>query len=243
MSTPTLTTAPCTSCGRPVAYEPIIVGTKDLGKLLFRYCAPCEDTKRRQDAEEEAELREERFLSQIRAIIPPDLRATSIHHPTFNMPLWKAVNAWSLGIGNEWLGIIGPAGQCKTRVLALKANKMIRQGMRVFWTDAPRFQTYAEDRNDRDHNRRSIAQEHLHECHQAAVLIFDDIGKNTWSHAMERHFFSLLDHRKNNQLPILWSANCHPQDLSASITKLNAGAIIGRMIDRCDIIDLFPSDS
>lgn len=237
----TLTTTACQSCGKAVPYEPIVIGERDFGRLLHRLCAGCQDIHARQEAEEAAERREEAMLSQIRSIVPKDLRETSIHHPDFNLSLWKFVNQWTLGEGNEWLGIIGSSGQCKTRVLALKANKMIRQGMRVFWTDATRFQTYAEDRNDRDQTRRSLADQHLRECHGAAVLIFDDIGKNTWSAAMERHFYSVLNHRKNNQLPILWSANCHPEELSASITKINAGPIIGRIIDRSRIIDLFPT--
>lgn len=240
-ATLTTTTKPCSTCGTPVAYEPILIGSRDFGPLLHRLCPRCQAIHDRQEAEEAAERREEALLSKIRAIVPKDLRETSVHHPDFNQSLWKFVLQWSLGDSNEWLGIIGPSGQCKTRVLALKANKMIRQGMRVFWTEATRFQTYAEDRNDRDHTRRSLADQHLRECHTAAVLIFDDIGKNTWSAAMERHFFSVLDHRKNNQLPVLWSANCHPEELSNSISKLNGGPIIGRLIDRSRIVDLFPT--
>lgn len=240
MSTTATATMPCARCGTPTPYEPIHIGGRDFGRLIGRFCESCEDIQKRQEAEEAAERREEEFLSAIRAIIPPDLRQTSIHHPEFNTNLWAAVSGWSV-TQNQWLGLIGPSGRCKTRVLALKANKLIRQGFRVFWTDAVRFQTYAEDRSARDSIRATLAAEHLAACRHSSVLIIDDIGKNTWGPSMERHFFSLLDHRKNHQLPILWSANCHPEEMAVSLSKHNAAPIIGRLIDRTEIIDLFAS--
>jgi chromosomal replication initiation ATPase DnaA len=230
---------PCVDCGAGVPYEPILVMGRDLGRVLARYCDACETKRKIADDQARAEERRNCITAAL-AKIPPELRLTTLDHPEFNLSLWLAVKAWTTGPDAEWLGLIGPAGCCKTRVLALLAMRGIRAGQRVIWTSAVKLQTEAERSNARDHVLASNAREHLLECQYAPVLIIDDIGKNTWDHRFERHFFTILDHRRNYRLPVLWSANVHPEGFSQVITKANAGPIIGRLMDRTAIFDLFP---
>jgi DNA replication protein DnaC len=231
-------TRPCTTCGAPIPYEPLMVGERDFGKLLSRYCAPCEKAAAVADNQRAAEEREQLALERIRSIIPPDLRGTLVTHPDFDRALWRVVDEWGPGTDGRWMGIVGPAGRCKTRCLALKANRFIRNGQRVAWTTATYLQTASEDRSSRRHDLAAIAQAHLRDCMVAAVLIIDDLGKNTWTPTFERHFFELINHRRNHLLPILWSSNVHPEQFSQVISTVNAMPIIGRLLDRCDVLEV-----
>lgn len=230
---------PCVECGSAVPYEPILVMGRDFGRVLARHCDSCETKRKIADDQVRAEERRNRITAAIDAIIPPELRLTQQDHPGFNRELWMAVKAWTPGPDAEWLGLIGPAGCCKTRVLALLAMRGIRAGQRVVWTSAVRLQTEAERTGTRDIHAVN-AREHLMDCQYAPVLVIDDIGKNTWGDRFERHFFTILDHRRNFRLPVLWSANVHPEGFSQVITAANAGPIIGRLMDRTAIFDLFP---
>jgi chromosomal replication initiation ATPase DnaA len=215
-----------------------MVGDKDLGALVARFCEPCERAEKLAEAKRAEEEREQVALERIRSIIPPDLRETSVKHPDFDRALWRAVDAWGPGMEGRWLGIVGPAGRCKTRCLALKANRFIRNQQRVAWTSATTLQTASEDRSSRRNDLAAIAQAHLQDCKVAAVLVIDDLGKNTWSPTFERHFFDLINHRRNYHLPILWSSNVHPEQFSQAISAVNANPIIGRLLDRCDVFEI-----
>ena len=237
---PSVSSLPCQDCGAAVPYEPIIIMGYDFGKTLSRRCDSCATSQLAAAALAEEEARRERIAATIKATVPPELRDTDIDLPEFSRQLWHAVKAWTAGPDAEWLGLIGPAGCCKTRILALLAMRGIRAGQRVVWTSAVRLQTEAERSNARAHVLASNAREHLLDCQYAPVLVIDDIGKNTWDVRFERHFFTILDHRRNYRLPVLWSANVNPEGFSQVISAANAGPIIGRLMDRTAIFDLFP---
>jgi DNA replication protein DnaC len=240
---PPVSSLPCQACGAAVPYEPIIIMGRDFGKTLSRRCDQCEAEHRRAIAIEDEQVRLQLIANRIESTIPPELRDTELDHPDFNRPLWEAVRRWTAGPNAEWLGLIGPGGGCKTRILALLAMRGIRAGQRIAWTSAVKLQTEAERSNARAHVLAANAREHLLECQYAPVLVIDDIGKNTWDNRFERHFFTILDHRRNYRLPVLWSANVHPVGFSEVISKANAGPIIGRLMDRTAVFDLFPSSN
>jgi DNA replication protein DnaC len=238
---PTVSSKPCDDCGAAVPYERIYVMGRDFGRLLARRCDACATKAKIAADAANAEERRNQIAATIDATIPPELRLTRADHPEFNVELWRVVKSWTPGPDAEWLGLIGPAGCCKTRILALLAMRGIRAGQRVVWTSAVRLQTEAERTLTRDPLAPN-AREHLRDCQYAQVLILDDIGKNTWGDRFERHFFEILDHRRNHRLPVLWSANVHPEGFSQVISKTNAGPIIGRLVDRTALFDLFPSE-
>lgn len=137
-----------------------------------------------------------------------------------------------------WLGLIGPAGRCKTRCLALAAKAAILRGNRVTWTTANRLLEAAHDRNSKDKALATLAREHLAECLHAGVLVIDDLGKNEWTAAFESQFFQILDHRKNHRLPLLFSSNAHPEGFSLVLSDLNREPIIGRLMDRTTLLEI-----
>ncbi len=227
----------CKLCGQMFAYEPIWICGKDFGRTLHLHCTGCEARALREAGRVKAEARQAEREASIVAQIPPDLLATDVTRADFKRGLWEIVRQWGPA-GDFWLGIIGGAGLCKTRCMALLAARVMRDGGRVVWTTANRIKDASADRGHRERGVSLLAREHLEDCLHAGWLFVDDIGKNEWGPAFESQFFKILDHRKNYRLPVVFSSNAHPSALSQMITPLNAGPIIGRLLDRTTLLDL-----
>lgn len=232
------TTTPCGSCGRPIPYEPMICARIDFGKLLFQRCDDCQDALDRKTAEDERQRLQAEREAAVLSLLPPDLLDTKESHPDFNRALWRAVSRWRPTEEAFWLGIVGRAGRCKTRCLALASKASILRGHRLAWTTANRLFEASHDRTSKDRTVAALAREHLAECLHAPVLVIDDLGKNEWSNPFESQLFQILDHRKNHRLPLLYSSNAHPTEFSQLISAHNAEPIIGRLVDRTNIIHL-----
>jgi DNA replication protein DnaC len=235
---PTTETTECRKCGSPIEYEPILVMGKDLAKALHSHCEACANAAREESARLEKEAATDRARAALRAILPPDLFDTDINHPEFNAALWSIVKMWSPTPREHSIGIIGPAAKCKTRVMALLAKRVVHRGSRIMWTSAVRLADSVRDRNSRIHAVSTVAREHIEDCRCAPWLFLDDLGKNEWDRSFESQIFQILDHRIGYRLPMVWSANDHPETFSQLITPLNAGPIIGRLLDRTTIFDL-----
>lgn len=230
----------CPDCGESYDYESIMIGTVDFGRLCQPRCNDCaaalEHAAALRDREERRAIRE----ACIQATIPEDLRMTSEDFPGYNRNLHRAVTRWR-PFANErdfWLGIVGPADRCKTRCMAMLAMKAIRAGIRVKWTTANQLRDAVSDRNSSIKPAAIAARELLADCRNAAWLFIDDIGKNEWSPAFESQFFQILDHRKTNRLPLVYSSNIQPSGLGPLISTHNREPITGRLEDRTTLIEL-----
>lgn len=165
--------------------------------------------------------------------IPPEMRRSTISHPEFNAGLWLRVESWTPSTAT-WLGIIGPAGECKTRCLALLAMRLILDhGHRIKWTTAVDFQDEVDKSLNGERGDIRIANEYFSACKTAEILVLDDFGKNTWNPTTERRLFSVIDYRKTHDLPILWTSNTDPLEILASgvLSKDRGAPLIGRMLE------------
>lgn len=234
----TLMNTTCHHCDASFSYEPILCFGKDLAAHLNKECPACQRKSENLRVREKEEERMQQAYQMLCATLPPDLRETDERHPDFNRPLWAAANRWHPSPEQRTLGIIGPAAQCKTRVLALLARRVISSGSRVCWTSAVRLKDAAHDRQSREREISALAREHLRECLTVPWLFLDDLGKNEWSPTFESQLFQILDHRLNHHLPTAWTANDHPESFHPLISPLNASPIIGRLLDRCTVMDL-----
>lgn len=237
-TTAEFTARACNTCGKPYKCETIMLGSRDLGPTVQPNCDDCEAAnKRLAEARKQQEIMEAREALAA-ALLPPDLLGTDPNHPDFNRPLWNAVNKWRPSADSFWLALVGRAGKCKTRCLALAAKGAILRGHRVTWTTACRLYDAAHDRKSSDRNIATMAREHLSECQHAPILIIDDLGKNEWSAKFESQLFQILDHRKNFRLPLLYSSNSHPEQLSLLLSDQSREPTIGRLVDRTTIIEI-----
>lgn len=234
-----LTETTCRTCGKTFHYEPVIIFGRDLARSLHIHCEPCVLTLKEQERQARKTQRTRDLVAQLDRVLPPDLLRTYLSHPEFNRPLWELVKNWKPHPENLSLGIIGPAARCKTRVMALLAKRvLLLEETQVTWTSAVRLKDAATDRYSRDRQISTTAREHLEECRKIPWLFLDDFGKNEWSPAFESQLFQILDHRMNHQLITVWSANAHPEDFAPLISPINAWPIIGRLLNRCTLLDL-----
>lgn len=251
MNETTMAETVCETCGQKVFYEPIFVGRADLARQLYRHCQTCSERLAADEWVRAHEARQAELRGVVMRTIPPELLpkeidplGTDTDHPEFHAEMWKIVRKWKPGPHGNWIGIIGPAGVCKTRCLGLLAANMIMVGHRVVWTSAMRLHADASvGLRSRDRNVQRLAEEHLGECMTCGWLMLDDLGNNEWSPAFESRLFMILDYRKNNRLPIAYSSNTHPTGFHSAITSVNAAALIGRLIDRADLFDFNREDT
>lgn len=238
LEAPKMATTQCRDCGTSMIYETIPLFGQDLALMLNLRCDDCAKAmEEKAAAEAAAKLMFER-QEMIDRVVPPDLRETDEDHADFNRALWEAVKRWRPSRDEFWLGLIGPAGICKTRCMALLAMKAMRAGVRATWTTANRLLDASQERKSGDRQLATLAREHLADCLHAPWLFIDDLGKNEWPPAFESQFFQILDHRKNHRLPIVYSSNAHPDHFSLVLSDLNREPIIGRLKDRCTLIHM-----
>lgn len=228
----------CTDCGQTYFFESILCLGQELGHLIAPRCPTCCDSAEEAEATRAEAERRAKIQASIEAFLPKDYRETDRNHPKFNLALWSAVRRWRPR-DEFWLGIVGPAGQCKTRCMALLAQDAMWAGIRCVWTTANRLvDAVRAERNGHNRAISGAAYEHLQDCLRAPWLFLDDLGKNDWPASFESYFFQLLDHRKAHKLPLIYSSNIHPHGLGLALSDLNREPIIGRLIDRTTLIDL-----
>lgn len=227
------------ACGNLVSEE-----QKSLARLFPKIirayqCDSCEvlageDERRRKDVIEQQREQSERE-SRL-DIIPPEMLRTSINHSQFNAGLWVQIENWQPS-GLKWLGIVGGAGECKTRCLALLAKRLILAGHRLMWTTAVEFQERVDDTLRGGKPEVKEENRYFSRCKSAGILVIDDFGKNTWNASVERHMFSVIDHRKTHDLPVLWTANTSLLELlrNAGLSADRGAPLIGRMLEASTI--------
>lgn len=231
-------TTTCRECGQSYFYEPVMIGNVDFGKTLHPLCEGCRRADEKQNEEREKAERAARAEAAIATTLEPDLLDTDTSRPDFERDLWRAVAQWRPNSEHRWLGIVGRAGHCKTRCMTLYAARVIRYGLRIAWTSAPRLADVAAEYRHSDEKIRVAAREHFQDCLTAPYLFIDDLGKNEWTSAFEARLFQLLDHRKNRRLPVVYSSNVHPESFSISISDANREPIIGRLLDRTLLLEI-----
>ena len=115
----------------------------------------------------------------------------------------------------------------------------VKGAIRLHWTTAVEFQERVDDLRSDIRAAREEAAAYFKHCKRTPILVLDDFGKNTWTPMVEKYLFSLIDHRKTHDLPILWSANTPPKlILKTGELSLDRGApLIGRILEASNILN------
>lgn len=226
--TATMTTRACDGCGQVTDYEPVTVGTRDLMAALPHYCEDCAAEMVREDIRKTAERAREKREAAWLSTVPKKYQDTKISHPDFPRKLWDGLAHWPL---DKSVGLIGPSGRCKTRVLALLAKRAIAGDLFVGWCPATSFQWAAQ--NQWDDHQGGDARKWLRRWQDCAVLFLDDLGKHRWTEAVESEFFALIDLRSSRGLPMHWTMNPLPDDEADLVELIEAkpSAVLGRALD------------
>jgi hypothetical protein len=201
---------PCDDCRTPAVYEPLRLrddGPDLLARMRF-LCDPCSEAMIAREEEEARKAVAARRQATWEKVIPEKYRSTDLRHPGFNAQVWNRLK--TLDPARQPVGLIGPAGRCKSRMLALFAKRLIASDTFVAWTSSNRFQWAAQ--REFDDREGTEARQLLRRWSEARVLILDDLGKQRWTDTVEAAFFSLIEARSGANLVTHWSMNPSPLD-------------------------------
>jgi len=221
---------PCNDCGAAVPYEPIMYGDVDMGVLFPHVCDTCASARHRQAEKNEREARIARAQATLAAVVPPRLRETSVNHPDFNAEAWATIGQLDVHDPRN-IVLIGPAGLCKSRMLALLCKRAALRGMSVGWVTAHDFALLAD--RYKNFKTREDAHEQIAKLRYCERLVFDDLGKEDWSNKIEETFFHVIDFRHSHLKPTWFSCNTHPQHMlmEGKLSRDRGAAIIGRILE------------
>lgn len=221
------------ACGQPV--DPDLIALRSIFPSAYRpFCAACYDLAALRDEESAAADREAaeqaRRVAEVPKVIDADILETNLNHPDFNPPLYVETQGWDPACG-RWLVVYGDSGLCKTRCIALLAERLILAGHLVRWCRATDFQTTCEELWIKDPSIQRAAYQRLRDWGSAGILVIDDLGKNTWSALLEAKLFDLIDTRQAKRRPTIVTANTRLQDLVPELSAERGGPLIGRILE------------
>ena len=247
----------CRDCGITFEWEDTLA---DLGSdsHLFRpeSCPECEDAASAAAraaheaavAEENARLERKRLegvLAKIRANVPPRFQATDINHPSFRLKAWQTIKNWRPSAETPWLGLIGSTGACKSRMGYLLAEIIgmeiaaSQKSMRAICISSPelkdtvmaQFSKSSGHRDQWDYNPADEARANIAATRECDLLFIDDLGKARPSPAYAEELFAIVNYRYDRNLPMLWTANSPPEEITAGLPPDMAAPLAGRLIE------------
>lgn len=157
----------------------------------------------------------------------------------FTPPIPRGLYLWSDGAdaGEDLTGF----GTGKTRIAAAVAQYILATGkLGVRWLDIVRAMT---DLNlPFSHPTYARAADRLRQPEEGQVVILDDIDKQPPTERNIQPIFALVNDCVNGQVPLLITANRHPDDLQADWGERFGHAAASRIIGHCLDIEVAGRD-
>ncbi len=229
---PAIRSLSCRCCGTAFDFEPGPFAALFPAPELCDACDATESAARaREDAARAATASRSWQITRWRQAVPERYQRTDTAHPRFDPVLWERVSAWHPTVEKPWLGIVGPPGLCKTRVITLRLRDWLisageaaghrvpqdRESRRpqpkdpLFITASEFGEAVAARHAAASPEDAARARDLLSRCRTAGWLLFDDVGKAKHTPAVVAALFALMDHRHTRDLTTLWTANSKPE--------------------------------
>src|SRR5437764_5679650 len=151
----------CPECGGPtLAYELSV-------HWLPVKCDKCRESDlARQNLARKVELQR-----QWKELCPPLFRATDTNHPAIHQDLLARVLEWDpAAAGGKGIGLHGPTGGCKTRIMFLLLRKLHYVGAKIRWVSAIELSRASSEMFDDDAAIKRGAKRLLQNAARADVL-------------------------------------------------------------------------
>ena len=205
------------------------VDCRDCGKSFeYEHCSAFETSREFCDgcAAKSAETWQRGRQTSIRAlnatvakqIVPAEMRTAEIGGDSdpsrFPSDAWQASQDWTSGN----LGIVGPSGRCKTRMLYAVLTRWMLDSPKKLDLSAADAVTMAEFKMLAA--SRFDDRERYYRIRCCSVLILDDVDKVSLTEDGASALFNVVDFRKTRRKPILWSSNA--SDSAALIAAMSA---------------------
>lgn len=157
-----------------------------------------------------------------------------------------AINAAYEVIENQ-TGVIfyGHRGSGKTMLASIIANELTKKGQPVLFTSMPELFD-----NIRARFTTGNAKDVVDGVKDAPFLILDDMGTEKMTDWVSEQLFIIINHRYNNQLPIVITTNYEPQIFARTLCvmrkdgldKLPSERILSRLRQMCKFVNLGGGD-
>lgn len=178
-------------------------------------------------AAKEREVKRERLHAQRIAEIPERYREPFQPHLSALSPkALSAVARWAetakLGIG-----LSGATGMGKTRALC---SILLRLKCSWLYLPASKLSIAVGDQWSDNYGIASEAVLMLRNAKRARVLLLDDLGDEKHTEAVTSELKDLIEHRTSRGMPILWTSNLSPEQITAKHGERGA-AIVRRLAE------------
>ena len=176
--------------------------------------------------------------SQLKVIVPALYRATDGNHPHIDQTLLGKILEWK--VGGKGIGLFGPTGGCKTRMMFLLVRKLHYLEHKVRWIRAIDLSRAASGIFDDDSAIKGNARKLLKNALQAEVLFIDDLGKERFTDRSELELYHLIESRTSCLRPILWTSNASGSDLRDLMSENRGTAITRRLAEFSTVYPVQP---
>lgn len=209
-SAATATADDCESCGERFDRTIYLVGGKEFFKQ--RQCPTCTEKRSQVALAKENENHRRRIEEAWALFCPPRYRDSSPGQllAPFTADTIQQVLEWRPSQNGRGLGLVGPARVGKRRLLFLVAKDLFFAGVSLGRISAIEFDRLGSE----DEEIRASARRRIERVRSAKVLIFSNIGTEKLTERTQVEFCSLIEHRAQHLLPILWSTQFDSNQLA-----------------------------
>jgi DNA replication protein DnaC len=147
----------------------------------------------------------------------------------------ERVMRWRPGKDGRGIGLVGPRGIGKRRLILSLAKELFLGAVRIALTTAIDFEKLTSF-DQFDNALRATARTRINEIQSAPVLILADLGTERVTERGQTELYGLLEHRAVRLLPILWTSPFSKAQLAARYSKERAPLLIGRLEQCSEVI-------
>jgi DNA replication protein DnaC len=196
---------------------------------VFKICDSCLNRNAAERREELDKQKQIGLETQWMSFCPPAFHDTDISKLPFPSVSMKAL-AWEHG--KRGIVFHGKTRSGKTRTAWLLVKKHFTAGRTARVMDSMSGFEYAAIFTAGG----QAALEWVEDRAKCSLLFLDDVFKVKLTESFEAAMFAIVDHRFNNNLPIIVTLNDTGQTLSARMTNDRGDAFIARLKEMCDTV-------
>jgi len=220
----------CKECGITFSAETIFMDDKVIFQESF--CPACGSAHKNQRELEEKAVKNRKLEESWKILCPPLYRESDMQriHLTYAK---QAANWLYQATG---LGLVGRSGYGKTRASYAILRRFHFEGMKCAAFSSCEFSKLTVDQFSDDKEIKAKAIEAIKRAYDAKLLLIDDIGKARMTDRGEMELYAILEHRANQMLPVIWTANAKSEELLTMFSRDRGEPTMRRLKDFSTIV-------
>ena len=132
------------------------------------------------------------------------------------------------------IGFLGKSHTGKSRVITELGRILYIRGVEIYPTSGIEFQEKVVGQVQ----KKDEFEAYMNRVKNCKVLLMDDADKVNFTPAVEAAYYGFLEHRRRFQRPMLVTVNTNGKRLAEAATENRGEAIVNRLRDLCEIIQL-----